>query len=166
MVMEQNPEKRSAPYVYFFDSLGKSTTKSTIIRDVIHATGIYDKAHIIDLSPSEAVQTDSYTCGTWLTEMAQYIVNTRNRKKFNEPSWPEGHMLTANPKTIEQKHIQTVQLFQQKPYLLKSSEKSSNGPMVSQLKVKIKSQPRQESLEKAMSHDEDESARDSFRQGF
>jgi len=74
LVIRQNQDRRSAPEVYFFDSLGEDEEKIVLIKLMLQMTGVYTRANnIVDLS--EYLQQDGYTCGTWMIESASKIVN-------------------------------------------------------------------------------------------
>jgi hypothetical protein len=73
LVIQQNPARRSQPTVYFFDSLGSDQAKLTLVLTMLQATGVYTSvSQLIDLSAR--LQTDGYTCGSWLVFAASTIV--------------------------------------------------------------------------------------------
>jgi hypothetical protein len=73
LVIVQNPARRSQPGLYFFDSLGASEAKRQLVLTMLRATGVYINATALtDLSAS--LQTDGYTCGSWLVFAATRIV--------------------------------------------------------------------------------------------
>lgn len=73
LVIRQNNDRRSAPTVYFFDSLGEDEKKIALINLMLRMTGVYTRVdNIVDLSKD--LQEDGYTCGTWMIESATRIV--------------------------------------------------------------------------------------------
>lgn len=73
LIIQQNPERRSQPFVYFFDSLGSSRRKRALLQEMLRMTGVYTRVdNITDLSAT--LQDDGFTCGTWVINAATTIV--------------------------------------------------------------------------------------------
>jgi len=73
LVIRQNQDRRSAPAIYFFDSMGEDDEKIALIRIMLEMTGIYTAVdNVTDFS--KWLQDDGYTCGTWMIESATKIV--------------------------------------------------------------------------------------------
>jgi hypothetical protein len=74
-VIELNRDDLSSPTVYFFDSMGSNAQKLAVVRRIIEDTQLLSSPTLVDLSA--AVQTDGYTCGTWMLEAARLILQLR-----------------------------------------------------------------------------------------
>jgi hypothetical protein len=103
LVIKQNPDQRSAPDVYFFDSLGSTDAKLELVHTALKGSGVYTNAVLHDLSNSEPNQKDGYTCGTWLIESAQTIVSALQNGKD-----PKDAVQNLEQSQVTEKHKQIV----------------------------------------------------------
>ncbi|MCF6405473.1 ankyrin repeat domain-containing protein [Chitinophaga filiformis] len=111
LVIRQNPDRRSAPMVYFFDSMGQDEKKIALIKLMLRMTGVYTRVdNIVDLS--DDLQEDGYTCGTWMIESASKIVTILE----NGGSVQDLHdSLSVIGAVVEELHKQNLKLAKNSP---------------------------------------------------
>lgn len=80
LVIEQNPDRRSAPRCYYFNSMGADQGEVNLIESIVQASNIYTNTEVHNLTV-DALQVDGVTCGSWALMAAQTIVNQRRTQE-------------------------------------------------------------------------------------
>ncbi|HVT13308.1 MAG TPA: DUF4157 domain-containing protein [Fimbriimonadaceae bacterium] len=80
LVIEQNPDRRSAPRCYYFNSMGADQSEVNLIESIVQASNIYTNTVVHNLTV-DALQEDGVTCGSWALAAAQTIVNQRREQE-------------------------------------------------------------------------------------
>lgn len=105
LIIKQNHDRRSAPEVYFFDSLGSGAEKKTLVQAALQGSGVYTNAVLHDISPQDDVaQTDGYTCGTWLIESVPIIIGA-----LRTDNDPQEAVSLLDQETVTARHNLNIQ---------------------------------------------------------